>query len=241
MIILRWSIFYLNLNERWWLFVKTTDEQNQTEKIRDRYTISFRPKKVNKPINEMINKWTNSGDSPTDKIVEILIEARKLDNSSQARKFKNIFSSVHNALAPVYGEGEELYLALDEVLGEILNVNSGDLFDLIQHKIDEKTMPHRFKSIESTSSSTMTTIREETSPIQKVTQPVQEPKIEFETVTPKSQKLETILVNGEKTKVEHVSEPAKPTPSSQSISTQESEEVDFFGSAGNDFFTTNSL
>ena len=226
--------------------MKTKKDKSTTEENRDRYTISFRRKRVNKLMNEMLNDWKRKNESPSDRIVDILLQEHKHSYSSHARKFKSVFSSVYNALAPVYGEdSEELYMALDEILGEILIINSANLFDLIQAKIDDKTMPHRPKSIPSKVTPPTPTVnpsvREEVPHLQKEkdTSPIQE--VELEVATPKTEPLNTILVNGVETELRRVPETPKPVTKPMPVQEESSSEVDFFGSAATDFFSGNSL
>lgn len=233
--------------------MKTKKDKAITEEVRDRYTISFRPKKVNKPINEMINGWRANNESPTDKIVEILIQERKLSHSSQARKFKSVFSSIYNSLIPAYEEDSpELYAALDEILNEILNINAANLFDLIQSKIDNKTMPNRNivtpvshqESQPVPSQPVVSSVskpnHDELSPLEeKDTVNVNVKGISIETVKPKPTDKQMILVNGVPTELIHVPDKPKvaPQPESPKPKEESTDEFDFLGNAGIDFFS----
>ena len=228
-------------------------EEQTKVKHRDRYTISFRPKKVNKPMNEIINRWIELGESPTDKIVETLIESEKQSYSVQTRKFKNIFTSIYTSLAPVYHDEEELYIAIDEVLGEVLDINLANLFDLIQVKIDEKTAPHLIRpkkevveapKVENKAKDFgYTEQRLEVKQEKIVSEPA--PIISKPEPTTQSDHI-SILVNGVKTEATRT--PDKPTkvetpqsePSS-SFDSDSSNETDFFGAAGIDFFSTTTI
>ena len=222
-------------------------QEEQTKiKHRDRYTISFRPKKVNKPMNKIINGWIEIGESPTDKIVETIIESNKLNYCAQTRKFKNVFTSIYNSLSPIYGEGEELYVAIDEVLNEILDINLTNLFDLIQVKIDEKTAPHLIKPKKETKepidvsvqkTAQKDSVSNQTSVEEKQKEIVSKPKVES---VPQDE-LTSILVNGVETKVTYTPDKVNKVKPSSSTTSASSSEVDFFGSAGNDFFSSSSI
>lgn len=117
--------------------------KDKAKKQYHRMTISFCPTHVNVPMNRMIHQWEAKGEKPASKMIESLIEMDKINQSSQGRKFKNIFAYVYNTLASAYDvDSEEFLVALDDLLKEIIVIDSNKMIDLVQEKVEEKTIPN---------------------------------------------------------------------------------------------------